>query len=298
MRVFVTGANGFIGSAIVRELTSAGHDVLGLARSEASARAVEHLGAAVHRGDVTDLASLAAGAQACDGVIHTAFNHDWSIGRDVAAQDDRRAVDAIVSALEGTGKAFVSTSATTVLAGPRTGTEHDMPTPGAAAALRAPSEHAVLEAASRGVRSSVVRLPPSVHGTGDHGFVPILIDVARRAGFAAYVDDGTNQWPAVHRADVARLFRLALDGAAAGSRWHGVGEEGVEMREIARAIGDGLGVPVRSLPARDAEAHFGWFAGFAAIHNPTSSVHTRSSLSWMPHGPGLVEDIGSGGYFA
>jgi nucleoside-diphosphate-sugar epimerase len=298
MRVFLTGATGFIGQAIVRELLTAGHQVLGLARCDASAEALTRSGIEVHRGDLSDTGSLAAGARACDGVIHTAFIHDFSAYA-AAAETDRRAVEALAGALEGSGKPFVVTSGTAItalLAPGRTSTEEDAP---ASAALpRAASEATTLAAAGRGVRASVVRLPPSVHGAGDHGFVPRLIDIARRTGISAFVGDGANRWPAVHRLDAARLFRLALEKAAPGTRRHGVAEEGVPMRAIAQTIGTALGVPVRGLAEDEARTHFDWFARFVAIDNPASSALTRAALGWSPKEPGLLTDMKESGYFS
>jgi nucleoside-diphosphate-sugar epimerase len=279
-------------------LVAAGHTVLGLARSEAAADTLARLGIEAHRGELTNTESLAAAARASDGVIHTAFNHDWSTPRDVAAETDRRAVEAMAGALEGSGKPLVVTSGTLMLAtlaAGRIGTEEDAPA--SAAIPRAASELAVQAAAGRGVRASVVRLSPTVHGAGDHGFVPRLIDIARRTGFSAYVGDGANRWPAVHRLDAARLFRLALEKAAPGARLHGAAEEGVPMRSIAQTIGTGLGVPVRSLPADEAPAHFDWLAPFVAVDNPTSSAVTRKSLGWRPQEPELLVDMREGGYF-
>jgi len=296
MRVFVTGATGFIGPAIVRELLTAGHEVLGLARSDAAADTLARLGVAAHRGELSDTDSLAAGARACEGVIHAAFIHDFSAYA-AAAETDRRAVEAMTGALEGSGKPFVLTSGTVLLAPGRLGTEADAPAPGSAANLRAASEATALAAAGRGVRASVVRLPPSVHGAGDHGFVPALIEIARRTGVSAYIDDGANRWPAVHRLDAARLFRLALEHAAPGARLHAVAEEGVALCAIAQAIGAGLGVPVRSLAKDEAGTHFDWLAGFVAIDNPTSSSLTREALGWSPKESGLLMDMKESGYF-
>jgi nucleoside-diphosphate-sugar epimerase len=296
MRVFVTGATGFIGTAIVRELLAAGHEALGLARSDAGAETLARSGVKVHRGQLSDTDSLAEGARACEGVIHTAFIHDFATTPiEVAAETDRRAVEALAGALEGSGKPFVVTSGTALLAPGRNATEEDAPV--SAATPRAASEATVLAAAGRGVRGSIVRLPPSVHGTGDHGFVPMLIDLARRTGISAFVGDGANRWPAVHRLDAARLFRLALEKAAPGTRLHGVAEEGVPMRAIAQAIGAGLGVPVRGLAEDQALKHFDWFARFVAIDNPTSSAVTRNSLGWRPQEPELLTDMRDGGYF-
>jgi nucleoside-diphosphate-sugar epimerase len=296
MRVFLTGATGFIGAAIVRELLAAGHEVLGLARSDDAANTLARLGVAAHRGELSDTDSLAAGARACEGVIHTAFIHDFSAYA-AAAETDRRAVEALASALEGSGKPFVVTSGTALLAPGRIGTEEDAPAPGSAAGLRAASEATALAAAGRGVRVSVVRLPPSVHGLSDHGFVPALIDIARRTGVSAFIDDGANRWPAVHRLDAARLFRLALEKAAPRLRLHGVAEEGVALCAIAQAIGAGLGVPVRSLAKDEARTHFDWLAGFVAIDNPTSSALTRAALGWCPEESGLLTDIKESRYF-
>jgi nucleoside-diphosphate-sugar epimerase len=297
MRVFLTGATGFIGSAIVRELLTAGHKVLGLARSDAAADTLARLGVEAHRGELSDIDSLAAGARACEGVIHTAFIHDFArIPIEVAAETDRRAVEALVGALVGSGKPLVVTSGTALLAPGRTGTEEDAPV--SAAIPRAASEMAVQAAAGRGVRGSIVRLPPSVHGAGDHGFVPMLIGIARRTGISAFVGDGANRWPAVHRLDAALLFRLALEKAAPGARLHGVAEEGVPMREIAQTIGTGLGVPVRSLTEDEARTHFDWFARFVAIDNPTSSALTREALGWRPKESGLLTDMKQSGYFS
>jgi nucleoside-diphosphate-sugar epimerase len=296
MRVFVTGATGFIGPAIVRELLAAGHEVLGLARSDASADILAQLGVEAHRGDLSDTDSLAAGTRACGGVIHAAFIHDFSAYA-AAAATDRHAVEAMTSAQECSGKAFVLTSGTAVLAPGGVRTEADAPAPGSAAALRAASEATVLAAAGRGVRGSIVRLPPTVHGAGDHGFVPALVGIARRTGVSAFVGDGANRWPAVHLLDAARLFRLALELAAPGARLHAAAEEGVTLRAIAAAIGAGLGVPVRSLAKDAAPAHFDWLATFVAMDNPTSSTITRNSLGWRPREPDLLSDMRDGGYF-
>jgi nucleoside-diphosphate-sugar epimerase len=297
MRVFLTGATGFIGQAIVTELLAAGHQVLGLARSGAKAEELARLGIEAHKGDLADPESLITGARECDGVIHTAFIHDWSTTtREAAAETDRRTVKALADALEGSGKPLVVTSGTALLAPGRNGTEHDEPV--SAATPRAASEATALAAAGRGVRGSIVRLPPTVHGAGDHGFVPMLINIARRTGISAFVGDGANRWPAVHRLDAARLFRLALEKAAPGARLHGVAEEGVPMRAIAETIGEGLGVPVRSLAEDQAQAHFDWLARFVAIDNPTSSALTRAALGWSPKEAGLLTDIKESGYFS
>jgi nucleoside-diphosphate-sugar epimerase len=230
-------------------------------------------------------------------VIHLAFIHDFSAYA-AAAETDRNAVAAITSALADSGKPFVLTSGTALLAAGRTATEADAPAPDSAAAPRAAAETIALAAAGRGVRASVVRLPPTVHGRGDHGFVPMLIDVARRKGIAAFIGDGANRWPAVHRLDAARLFRLALEQAVPGSRLHGVAEEGVTMRSIAEVIGERLDVPVRSVTADEAQAHFDWMAHFVAIDNPASSGFTRDTLGWRPQELGLLPDMRQSGYFS
>jgi nucleoside-diphosphate-sugar epimerase len=270
--------------------------VLGLARSDAATDTLARLGVEAHRGELSDTEGLAAGARACDGVIHAAFIRDFSAYAAVT-ETDRRAVEALTGALEGSGKPFVSTSVTTLLAPGRTSTEDDAPMTGSTRGLRAASEKTALAAAGRGVRASVVRLPPTVHGVGDHGFVPALIDIARRTGVSAFIDDGANRWPAVHRLDAARLYRLALESAAPGARLHAVAEEGVTLRAIAQAIGERLGVPVRSLAKDEARTHFDWLAGFVAMDNPTSSALTREALGWSPKESGLLADMKESGYF-
>ena len=294
MHVFVTGATGYIGSAVVQDLLASGHTVLGLARSDASADKLRQIGVEIHRGTVTDPESLAAGARAADGVIHTAFIHDFSEYVE-NTQVDERAVLAMAQALEGTDKPFVATSGTTVLTPGQLGTEDQAPDPDSPGSPRARSE-AALGFSDRGVRTSVVRLPPTVHGAGDTAFVPAVVAVARQSGVSAYVGDGENRWPAVHRLDAARLFRLALESAEPGARLHGVAEQGVRLRDIAQAIGDGLGVPVRSIPAEEAGQHFGFLGGFLSVDNPTSSAITRGTLGWTPTGPGLLDDVRHAGY--
>jgi nucleoside-diphosphate-sugar epimerase len=292
MRVFVTGASGFIGSAVVSELIAAGHQVLGLARSESSAQAVDAAGAQVHRGDLEDLESLRAGAESADGVIHLAFNHDFT-DYTGAAETDRRAIDTLGGVLAGSGRPFVVTSGLAGFALGRTMTEDDVVDPGSPRA----SEQAALAFTSRGVRVAVLRLPPSVHGEGDHGFVPRLIDIAREKGVSAYPGDRSNRWPAVHRFDAARLFRLALESAPAGVRLHAIGDEGVPVRDIAGAIGRHLGLPVTAISPATAVDHFGWLGAFFSLDVPASSTLTRELLGWRPTRPGLLDDLEQGHYF-
>ena len=294
MRVFVTGATGFIGSAVVQELLDAGHEVLGLARSDQAVASLAAVGADVQRGDLNDLESLRAGAAAADGVIHTAFNHDFTVPRPVAAAADRQAVVALAEALAGSGRPLVITSGTGVRAPGQLATEDTLPIGDPTG--REANVQLAISFAERGVRSSVVCLPPSVHGRGDHGFVPRLIEVARTTGVSAYPGDGSNRWPAVHRLDAARLFRLALEAAPAGARLHGVGDEGIPVREMSAAIGDQLGVPVTSIDLDEAVAHFGFLGAFFSLDCPASSVLTQRLLGWSPVRPGLLADLRSGAY--
>ena len=295
MRVFLTGATGFIGKAIMRELMAAGHQVLGLARNEEKAAALARAGVEAHIGDLDDLASLAAGASAADGVIHTAFGHDFSKYKQ-AGETDRAAVEAMGRALEGSDKPLVITSGTSIVTTGRLITEDETAREDAPSGVRAPSEHVLAAASERGVRGIAVRLPPSVHDEGDSGFVPALIAVAREKEFSAYVGDGANRWPAVHRLDAASLFRLALEQSPAGAL-HGAAEQGIPMREIAEAIGQGLGVPTRSISAEAAKTHFDWMAMFVGVDNPTSNVITRDVTGWDPQRPGLLADLCQSGYF-
>jgi nucleoside-diphosphate-sugar epimerase len=296
MRVFLTGATGFVGSAIVPELIAAGHQVIGLARSDAGAKSLAAAGAEVHRGDLEDLDSLRSGAAGSDGVIHTGFVHDFSRFKEVC-ETDRRAIDALASALAGSGRPLLVTSGTGLVSAGRLATEDMAPASGPSAIPRVASEDATLAAAARGVRASLVRLSPSVHGDGDHGFVPTLIRIAREKGVSAYVGDGLNRWTAVHRLDAAHLYRLALEKGSAGARYHGVAEDGIAFRDIAAAIGVGLNIPVVSKSPAEAADHFGWFAHFAALDCPASSKLTQERLGWRAAQLTLIEDLERGTYF-
>jgi nucleoside-diphosphate-sugar epimerase len=292
MRVFVTGATGFVGSAIVQELLGAGHQVLGLARSDAGAASLAGAGAEVHRGSLEDLDSLKRGAAAVDGVIHTAFIHDFS---DFTAnvRADKLAIEAMAATLAGSDKPFIVTSGTLGLPPGRRGTEEDSP----GAALPRKSEEAGLAAAAQGVRAMVVRLSPSVHGDGDHGFVPALIKLAREKGNAIYVGEGKNRWPAVHRLDAAKLYRLALEKGTAGARFHGVGDDGIPIREIAETIGRRLKVPAVSKTPEEAAALLGFIGHVLAMDGPVSNALTQERLGWHPTHPGLIQDLEQGRYF-
>jgi nucleoside-diphosphate-sugar epimerase len=296
MRIFLTGSSGFIGSAIVQELLSAGHQVLGLARSDSSAQKLASVGAEAHRGSLEDLESLKRGAAASDGVIHTAFVHDFS-ALAAAGQTDLRAIEALGDALAGSGRPLVVTSAMGHCAQGRVVTEDDLPDPNSPVKHRIASEAATLALAARGVTSSLIRLPFSVHGDGDYGFIPALIRVARQKGVSAYIGEGSNRWPAVHRLDAARAFRLALERGTAGSTFHAVAEDGVPTRAIAEIISRRLQLPLVAKSATEAGAHFGWLGHFIAMDVIASSTRTRQQLGWEPEQRGLISDLEQGRYF-
>jgi len=305
MRVFVTGASGWIGSAVVPALIGAGHQVVGLARSDASAAALAAGGAAVQRGTLDDLDSLHRAAAASDGVIHLAFKHDIAFSGDFqgAADADRRAVETFGAALAGSDRPFVIASGTLGIAPGRVAAESDGQSPDPAMfaqggpAMRLATAQVTLALASRGVRSSVLRLPPTVHGDGDNGFMTTLVGIARRTGVSGYIGDGSSRWPAVHRLDAARLFLLGLEAAPAGSVLHAVADEGVAVRAIAEVIGRHLNVPVVAITPEDAGAHFGFLAHFLGVDSPASSALTRELLAWQPTHAGLIDDLDQGHYF-
>lgn len=296
MRVFVTGASGFVGSAIVKELIAAGHQVLGLARSDAAAGQITKAGAQVHRGDLDDLTSVQQGAANCEAVIHTAFNHDFSQFK-ANCEADRRVIEALGTALTGSDRPLIITSGIGLLNYGRVVTEDDVPPAGSDVIPRAASEEAATATAAKGVRVYIVRLPPTVHGEGDHGFVPMVISMAKQMGESAYIGEGKNHWPAVHRLDAAVLYRLIAEQQPSQKVYNAVAEEGIAFRDIAEAIGRGLHLPVVGKTGKDAEAHFKWFTHFASLGCPASSAKTRKILDWQPVQAGLLEDLGSGVYF-
>jgi len=302
MRIFVTGASGWIGSAVVPELIGTGHQVVALARSDASAAALASAGAEVERGTLDDLDTLGRAAAAADGVLHLAFKHDLAFSGDFqgAADADRRAVEIFGETLEGTDRPFVLASGLLGIAPGRVATERDMPAghPNAGLRTRLATAKRTVGFASRGVRSSIVRLSPTVHGRGDHhGFLAALIGIAREKRTSGYVADGVNRWPAVHVLDAARLFRLALESASPGSIFHAAAEEGVPVHAIAEVIGRHLDVPVATVASADAAEHFGWLAGFIGMNGPASSTLTRDQLGWQITQPGLIDDLDAGHYF-
>jgi nucleoside-diphosphate-sugar epimerase len=304
MRVFVTGASGWIGSALIPELTNAGHEVVGLARSDPSASGLAAAGVTVQRGDLDDLDLLRRTAAESDGVVHLAFNHEWMRNGDFegAASSDRRAVEALGDALAGSGRPLVIASGAAGITRGEVATEQDghgeppaaLPAP---LRIRRSTAEYVLSLASRDVRGSIIRLAPTVHGAGDRGFMATLVRIARNAGVSGYIGDGSNRWPAIHRLDAARLFRLALENAPAGSTLHGVAEEGIALKDIAETIGRHLGVPVASVPSDNSEEHFGPLAGLIGTDSPVSSAHTRALLGWQPTHAGLIDDLDQGHYF-
>lgn len=286
MHIFLTGATGYIGTAVAPELIAAGHTVLGLAHTDEGAKGLAARGVEPHLGALADHESLIAGARACDGVVHLAFIHDFSRFAE-NTEIERRAVEAMLEALEGSGKPFIATSGLAGLAQGRLATEDDAP----ARQGRGETEAIVREAAGRGIRTSVIRLPPSTHGEGDRGFAPHLIDIARSKGVSAYVGEGANRWAGGRRVDAARLYRLALEKGRAGAAYHAVGDEGVATRDIAAAIGRRVGVPVASKAPAEAAGHFGWIGLFFSLDAAASSRRTQEELGWRPSEPGLLADI-------
>jgi nucleoside-diphosphate-sugar epimerase len=290
MNIFVTGATGFVGSAIVRELIGAGHQVIGLARSDAAAASVAAAGAEVQRGDLAEPESLRSATAAADAVIHTGFIHDFANFKAVC-EIDRRVIEFFGSALAGSNRSLIVTSGNALVAPGRVSTEEDEVTLTSVDFPRVATDEAARAVAERGVRVVMVRLSPSVHGDGDHGFVPAFITIAREKGVSAYVGDGHNRWNAVHRLDAARLYRLAVEKSTSASTYHAVADEAIAFRDIAEVIGKRLNVPIVSKPAEEAADHFGWYAQFAGLDCPASSQRTRDLLGWRPEQPGLIRDL-------
>ena len=296
MRIFVTGASGFVGSAVVQDLMLAGHQVLGLARSDAAADTLIAAGVEVYRGELEHPETLQEGAASADAVVHTAFIHDFSRFKEVC-EVERLAIEALGAALAGSNKPLLITSGTAFVSPGRVATENDLSAFSPDVIPRVITEHAADAVAKQGVRVSLIRLSPSVHGDGDHGFVPTLIQIAREKGSSAYIGDGANRWNAVHRLDAAHLYRLVLEKDLPGARYHAVGEEAVAFRDIAQVIGKSLNVPVVSKSPEEAAEHFGWFAGFAGLDCPASSRHTQEAVGWSPVQPTLIADLEQGSYF-
>lgn len=289
MRVFVTGASGFVGSAIVKDLLAHGHKVLGLVRNADAAKKLEDLGAEPRLGDITNLAGLEQAAAECDAIIHTAFNHDFSRYKE-SCEDDRRIITAMGEAIKRTGKPLVVTSGIGLLRYDRVVTEDG--SLGSSAELpRAASEEAANDAASNGAKTYIVRLPPTTHGAGDHGFVPMIADMAKQNGKSAYIGDGNNLWPAAHRHDAAQLYRLIIEQQPEQRVFHAVAEQGIPFKEIAKAISDGLNLPLESLTAEDAEKHFTWFTHFAMMDCEASAEKTKATLGWQPTHIDLIQDL-------
>lgn len=295
MRVFVTGASGFVGSAVVKELLQAGHQVVGLARTDKAAEALTQAGAAVHRGDIYDLESIKNGVTGCDAVIHTAFNHDFSKFKE-NCETDRKVISTLGAALAGTDRPLVITSGVGLMRKDHILTEDDLP-PGSDVIPRAATEEAAKAVAAQGVDTYIVRLPPTVHGKGDHGFIPIIIGMDKEKGTSVYIGTGENRWPAVHRFDAAVLYRLIIEQRPAQKVFHAVAEEGITFKQIATVIGEGLHIPTVSKEGTDAEAHFGWFTHFASIDCTASSEKSRKALGWEPKHATLLEDLVPGVYF-
>jgi len=296
MRVFVTGASGFVGSAIVKELLQAGHQVLGMVRTDSAAQALTKTGAEAYFGNLDDLESIKKGAAQCDAVIHTAFNHDFSRMK-ANCENDRQVILALGSALAGSNKPLVITSGIGVLRSDTPLTTENDKAPGADVSPRAASEEAAYAVAGQGVKTYIVRLPPTVHAQGDHGFIPMVMGMAKEKGQSVYIGEGHNRWAAVHRLDAAVVYRLIIEKQPEQMVFHAVAEEGIPFRQIATAIGKGLHIPTVSKNGNDAEAHFGWFTHFAGMDRPASSEQSRKTLGWAPTHPGLLEELVPGVYF-